>query len=86
MPDISALQHELNDILSSAAELSNTRAAKMISSRSDQNSGLELPEFLALFNESWNFVVKCEVICRRMIVGLRGVVISQVSIRSLHSP
>lgn len=30
------------------------------------------------FNESWRFVVGCEVICRRMIVGLRGAVVSQV--------
>ena len=74
-----ALQEELSDILSSAAELSNTRAAKVVGIRSEQHATLDLPNFLSFFNESWNFVLSCEVICRRMIVGLRGVVVSQVS-------
>ncbi|KAF7322637.1 Vps54 domain-containing protein [Mycena chlorophos] len=76
-PNTSALQEELSDILSSAAELSNTQAAKLIVLRAEQHATLSLPEFFAFFNDSWTFVVKCEVICRQMIVGLRGVVISQ---------
>ncbi|KAL0946762.1 hypothetical protein HGRIS_012937 [Hohenbuehelia grisea] len=75
--EIAGIQEELSDILSSASELSNTRAAIVIAPRSEQHASLELPDFLALFDESWGFVVKCEVICRRMIVGLRGVVVSQ---------
>ncbi|KAJ6630546.1 Vps54-like protein-domain-containing protein [Mycena sp. CBHHK59/15] len=76
-PNISSLRDELSDILASAAELSNTQAAKVIITRAEQHAVLSLPEFFAFFNDSWAFVVKCEVICRKMIVGLRGVVISQ---------
>ncbi|KAJ7940357.1 Vps54-like protein-domain-containing protein, partial [Mycena leptocephala] len=76
-PNTAALQDELSDILSSAAELSNTQAAKLIVLRSEQHAVLNLSHFFTFFNDSWSFVVKCEVICRKMIVGLRGVVISQ---------
>lgn len=48
--------------------------------RVEQHATLQLPEFVEFFNESWSFVVKGEVVCRRMIVGLRGVVVSQVSL------
>ncbi|KAH9928538.1 Vps54-like protein-domain-containing protein [Epithele typhae] len=75
--DITALQEELSDILSSAAELANARASKVISIRAEQHTALDLPSFCALFNESWEFVVKSETICRRMIVGLRGTIVSQ---------
>ncbi|KAJ7087759.1 Vps54-like protein-domain-containing protein [Mycena epipterygia] len=76
-PNTAALEEELSDILGSAAELSNTQAAKLILMRAEQHAVLSLSEFFAFFNDSWSFVVKCEVICRKMIVGLRGVVISQ---------
>ncbi|KAJ6502286.1 vacuolar protein sorting-associated protein 54 [Mycena sanguinolenta] len=76
-PNITALQDEFSDILSSAAELSNTQAAKLVILRAEQHAALSLSEFFTFFNDSWSFVVKCEVICRKMIVGLRGVVISQ---------
>ncbi|TBU35477.1 Vps54-domain-containing protein [Dichomitus squalens] len=75
--DITALQEELTDILSSAAESANARASKVISIRAEQHTALDLPSFCELFNESWDFVVKSEVICRRMIVGLRGTIVSQ---------
>ncbi|KAJ7157013.1 Vps54-like protein-domain-containing protein [Mycena crocata] len=76
-PNTTALQEELSDILSSAAELSNTEAAKLIIMRAEQHAVLNLSDFITFFNDSWSFVVKCEVVCRKMIVGLRGVVISQ---------
>ncbi|KAF7970219.1 hypothetical protein HWV62_24748 [Athelia sp. TMB] len=75
--EIPALQEELADVLASAAELSNAQVAKVIGIRAEQHAKLDMPEFLAFFNESWSFVVRCEVICRRMIVGLRGAVVSQ---------
>ncbi|KAI0647540.1 Vps54-domain-containing protein [Trametes meyenii] len=75
--DVAALQEELSDILSSAAELANARASKVIIIRAEQHTALDLPSFCALFNESWDFVVKSEIICRRMIVGLRGTIVSQ---------
>ncbi|KAJ6463821.1 Vps54-like protein-domain-containing protein, partial [Mycena vitilis] len=76
-PNTATLQDELSDILSSSAELANTQAAKLITLRSEQHAVLSLSDFFTFFNDSWSFVVKCEVICRKMIVGLRGVVISQ---------
>ena len=81
--DLPSLQEDLSDILSTAADLSNKFTAKVIGYRSEQHAQLDLPSFLEFFNESWNFMVKCEVICRRMIVGLRGTILSQVSIRIL---
>ncbi|KAI0636410.1 Vps54-like protein-domain-containing protein [Trametes polyzona] len=75
--DLNALQEELSDVLSSAAELANARASKVMSVRAEQHTALDLPSFCALFNESWDFVVKSEIICRRMIVGLRGTIVGQ---------
>ncbi|OJA18755.1 hypothetical protein AZE42_01632 [Rhizopogon vesiculosus] len=75
--DIASLQEELLDILSSAADLSNKLAAIVIVHRSEQHTQLDLSSFLTFFNTSWGFVVQCEVICRRMIMGLRGVVLGQ---------
>lgn len=75
--DIISLQEELLDILSSTADLSNKLAAIVIGYRSEQHAQLDLPDFLTFFNASWGFVVQCEVICRRMIMGLRGVVLGQ---------
>ena len=76
--DVEPIREELADVLSSMTELANVRASTAISARSEQHASLPLPDFLDLFNHSWNFVLKCEVICRRMIVGLRGTVVSQV--------
>ena len=84
--DVTALQEELTDILSSAAELANARASKVVSVRAEQHTALDLPSFCELFNESWDFVVKSEVICRRMIVGLRGTIVSQVRYETLYRP
>jgi len=77
--DVPALEEDLADIVCSSAELSNTQAAKVISCRAEQHSALELVDFLTFFNDSWAFVIKCETICRRMIVGLRGTVVGQVN-------
>ncbi|KAJ7582985.1 vacuolar protein sorting-associated protein 54 [Mycena floridula] len=81
-----SLQTELTEILSSATELSHAQAAKLVSLRSEQHSALPLPEFVEFFTHSWDFVVKGEVICRRMIVGLRGVVVGQAKLflQSFH--
>ncbi|KAF8637425.1 hypothetical protein AX17_002920 [Amanita inopinata Kibby_2008] len=76
-PDMSTLQEDFADILGSAAELANTQVARVITFRAEQHAALNLAEFLAFFHDTWNFVIKCETICRRMIVGLRGAVVSQ---------
>ena len=84
--DVEPIREELADVLSSVTELANVRASTAISARGEQHTSLPLPEFLDLFNQSWNFVLRCEIICRRMIVGLRGTIVSQVcpTPRSLH--
>ncbi|KAI0039918.1 Vps54-domain-containing protein [Auriscalpium vulgare] len=78
--DLTAVNDTLFDILASSAELANVLTSKVLSARSEQHPKLELGEFVELFNESWSFVVRCEVICRRMIVGLRGVAVSQAKV------
>ncbi|KAH8106877.1 Vps54-domain-containing protein [Cristinia sonorae] len=75
--DINGVREVLSDILSSAGELANESASKVLNIRSEQHTALELPNFYTLFNVSWDFVVKSEVICKRMIVALRGVIVSQ---------
>lgn len=84
--DMAFSEEELADICSSATELSNSLAAKVMSKRSEQHAALTLFEFYTLFNEAWDFVVQCEVLCRRMIVGLRGVIVSQskVFLQAFH--
>ena len=72
------MQSDLSDILSSATELAHSRASKVLTIRSEQHASLELAEFVEVFSETWDFVITTETICRKMIVGLRGVVVSQV--------
>lgn len=72
----------MTDILLYAAELAASESAKPIHHRAEQHAHLELHEFVAFFRDSWTFVVKCEVICRKMIVGLRGVAVGQVCVLS----
>ncbi|KAK0451106.1 Vps54-like protein-domain-containing protein [Armillaria borealis] len=57
--------------LGSVTELAHVMVAKVISVRSE-------PTYF-FFNETWSFVIGCEVICRRMVVGLRGAVVGQQS-------
>ncbi|KAG2020072.1 retrograde transporter, variant 3 [Coprinopsis cinerea AmutBmut pab1-1] len=77
---IDSLEEDLADILSSTSELANTQAARIISFRAEIHSKLNLPDFLLFFNGSWSFVVRCEVLSRRMIVGLRGTIVSQAKV------
>jgi len=75
--DSETLKSDLSDILSSATELGNSRVSKIASVRAEQHAQLKLREFFQYFEESWAFVVACEVLCRRMIVGFRGSLVSQ---------
>ena len=65
-------------MLSTASELANSRASKIIGVRNEQHAALQLGQFLEMFSEAWTFVIACEVICRKMIVGLRGTMVVQV--------
>jgi hypothetical protein len=78
--ELTVIHDSLFDTLSSSAE--STNVSKVISARADQHVKLDFRKFLETFNECWNFVVRCEIICRRMIVGLRGAVVSQVQVEA----
>lgn len=67
----------LATLLTTCTELANARASKLIGLRTPAHSQLPLPSFLAIFNLAWTFVIKSEVLTRRMIVGLRGVIVGQ---------
>lgn len=73
------LRADLTDTVQAVAELINARLARIVASRGEVHSRLSLLEFYTAFSESWQFVLDCEVICRKMIVGLRGVIVGQVS-------
>jgi hypothetical protein len=82
-PSELTVKHDsLFDTLSSSAESANVLTSRVISARAGQHVKLDFHEFLETFNECWNFVVRCEIICRRMIVGLRGAVVSQVPVEA----
>ncbi|KAF6763954.1 retrograde transporter [Ephemerocybe angulata] len=72
-----SITEDLSDFFYAACELANASAAKVVTYRSEQHSALELGEFVDFFNTSWAFVVRCEVLSRRMIIGLRSTVVSQ---------
>lgn len=69
---------DLSDVLSSACELANSRASKILAVRSEQHAALSLTEFVEIFKENWEFVLATETLANRMIVSLRGVTASQV--------
>lgn len=73
----SALQNELQDGIQALADLANVRLARVVSSRAEIHSSLALADFVAVFNESWHFVLSCEVICKKMVIGLRSVLVAQ---------
>ncbi|KAG8884657.1 hypothetical protein FRB97_003713 [Tulasnella sp. 331] len=77
----------LSTLLSAVTELANARASKLVALRAQIHASLPLEFFLEIFQASWNFVVECEVIARRMIVGLRGVIVGQAKgwLSAFHS-
>lgn len=75
-PPVPAL--DLTDVLASACELANARAAKILAVRGEQHAGLPITDFVELFKENWEFVKATEGLAQRMIVSLRGVAANQV--------
>ncbi|KAN0137680.1 Vps54-like domain containing protein [Lactarius tabidus] len=65
--ELTVIHDSLFDTLSSSAESANMSISKVISAQADQHVKLDFCEFLETFNKCWNFVVRCEIICRRMI-------------------
>ncbi|KDQ60899.1 hypothetical protein JAAARDRAFT_709192 [Jaapia argillacea MUCL 33604] len=80
------IQNSLSELLVASAELANIVCANILALRSEQHSKLDLPQFVELFDITWNFVVSCEVVCRRMIVNLRGAAVTQAKgfLQSFH--
>jgi hypothetical protein len=82
-PSELTVKHDsLFDTLSSSAESANVLTSRVISARVGQHVKLDFHKFLEMFNECRNFVVRCEIIGRKMIVGLRGAVVSQVQVEA----
>ncbi|GAA6050095.1 hypothetical protein JCM3770_001367 [Rhodotorula araucariae] len=75
--DGASLATEISDVVHAVAELANVRFSKVIGVRTEVHAQLALAEFVDIFDLSWTFVVQCEVVCQRMIVGLRGAMVSQ---------
>ncbi|CAH7684983.1 hypothetical protein PPACK8108_LOCUS19440, partial [Phakopsora pachyrhizi] len=54
--------------------------AKVVGTGTEVHTSLKLFEFFEIFDVSWHFVVRCEVISQRMIVALRGVMAGQAQV------
>ncbi|GAA6016584.1 hypothetical protein JCM11491_006004 [Sporobolomyces phaffii] len=72
-----SLSTDIADVLTAVTELANVRFSKVIGVRSEVHAHLALAEFLDVFDATWAFVLRCEVVVKRMIVGLRGAMVSQ---------
>ncbi|GAA5843708.1 hypothetical protein JCM9279_000110 [Rhodotorula babjevae] len=75
--DASSLGTDITDVVQAVAELANVRFSKVIGVRTEVHAHLALADFVEIFDLSWSFVVACERVCQRMIVGLRGAMVSQ---------
>ncbi|GAA5891101.1 hypothetical protein JCM8208_003162 [Rhodotorula glutinis] len=84
--DASSLGTDINDVVHAVAELANVRFSKVIGVRTEVHAHLALADFVEIFDLSWSFVVACERVCQRMIVGLRGAMVSQAKsfLQSFH--
>lgn len=75
--DASSLSTEISDVVHAVAELANVRFSKVIGVRTEVHAHLPFADFVEIFDLTWQFVVDCETVCQRMIVGLRGAMVSQ---------
>ncbi|KAG6909627.1 hypothetical protein DXG01_016409 [Tephrocybe rancida] len=75
-PTTDSASESLSDTLSTACETCSTLLSALLPPRLEAHSTLPLPAFLALYTPTWAFVVRSEVLARRMIVSLRGAVVS----------
>lgn len=72
------LTEECSSTVFAVAESASTCAAKLLNARAEQNVNLPWPSFLELYNETSTFNVNSEILCRTMIIALRGAANSQV--------
>ncbi|SOV03942.1 uncharacterized protein UDID_04485 [Ustilago sp. UG-2017a] len=71
------LPAKLSEVLVASAEQAHALCARLLALRATTHATLELPPFLVVFQLCWSFVLSSEQLCRKMIVGLRGIVLSQ---------
>lgn len=74
------VKKESADIVFAAADLAHVRCGKLIGYRSDQNAILNPTDFYRLSRVMRMFIQQCETYCGRTCFGLRGTVLSQVSL------
>ncbi|CAE6517137.1 unnamed protein product [Rhizoctonia solani] len=81
------LSDECSAVVFTVAELASVCCAKLLNARSEQNVGLLWPDFLELYNETSSFNIECEILCRTMIIALRGAANSQAKayLSAFHS-
>ena len=70
----------VSELTHSAGELSHACVSRLISIRSSQHAILPLRDFLTIFQLCWSFVLRSELACKRMIMGLRGTVLNQAKV------
>ncbi|SPO23849.1 uncharacterized protein UTRI_03620_B [Ustilago trichophora] len=71
------LPAKLSEVVVASAEQAHSLCARLLGLRATTHAALELPPFLVVFQLCWSFVLSSEQLCRKMIVGLRGTVLSQ---------
>ncbi|CAE6476390.1 unnamed protein product [Rhizoctonia solani] len=81
------LADECSAVVFAVAELASVCCAKLLNARSEQNVGLPWSDFLELYNETSSFNIECEILCRTMIIALRGAANSQAKayLSAFHS-
>ncbi|KAG8717274.1 hypothetical protein FRC09_014523 [Ceratobasidium sp. 395] len=69
------------------AELASSCAAKLLNARAEQHVALPWPSFLEVYNETSTFNINSEILCRTMIIALRGAANSQAKayLSAFHS-
>lgn len=83
-PDSSSIDDarfgDLGTVVPAVADYANARLARVVGSRNEKIESLQLKQFLEAYDLNWQFLLDCEVLSRKMVVGLRAVILSQVSL------
>ncbi|KAG9127531.1 hypothetical protein FRC07_012684 [Ceratobasidium sp. 392] len=81
------LTEECSATVFAVAELASGCAAKLLNARAEQHISLPWPSFLELYNETSTFNINSEILCRTMIIALRGAANSQAKayLSAFHS-
>lgn len=69
---------ELGDALHSATEAGHRLLAAGLAGRADVLVALDMTRFAGICDLAWSYIVRTESACQRMVVALRGELITQV--------